>query len=71
MEETNTGPLDEQLMLLRAEREKLPAPGQYDPLPDLVEVARVFDAMCTTGQIKSVRTRGLAKRALAALGVAL
>lgn len=40
--------------------------AEYDPLVDLLEVARVFKAMCAKGQIKSVHTLAAADRALAA-----
>ena len=44
-----------------------PAAGfEYDPLEDLLLVARVFKSLAGAGRIKSVRTRAAAERALAA-----
>ena len=42
------------------------AAEEYDPLEDLLLVARVFKAFADSGRIKSVRTRAAAERALAA-----
>lgn len=58
---------DTALQALRAPLVTPVSAADYDPLPDLIAVARTFRSMCASGQIKSVRNLAAANRALAAI----